>query len=72
VDRFVGEVRRDAPSGGIYVIRDYLMRIDADDTVLPAAGDDALDVAWFTSDELRSADTSSGLVDALTEWGLLD
>ena len=73
VDRFVGEVRRDAPLGGIYVIRDYLMTIDSGDSGrTPHAGDDALDAGWFTPEEMRGLDTSAGLVEALTGWGLLD
>ena len=73
VDRFVGEVRRDAPLGGIYVIRDYLMTIDTRDSGrTPHAGDDALDAGWFTPEEMRGLDTSAGLVEALTGWGLLD
>lgn len=70
VDRYVGEVRRDAPEGGIYVIRDYVMRMP-EATGDPVAGDDALDAAWFTPADLREADTSPGLVDALESWGLL-
>jgi ADP-ribose pyrophosphatase YjhB (NUDIX family) len=74
VDRFVGEVRRDAPDGGVYVIRDYVMRLpeqSAAQVPSPIAGDDALAAAWFTPDEVRSAKTSPGLVDALSSWGLL-
>ena len=72
VDRFVGEVRRDAPGGGTYVIRDFVMRLPAGSgPVEPVAGDDALDAAWFTPAELRTADTSPGLVAALEEWGLV-
>ena len=68
----VGTVTRDAPLGGIYVIRDYLMTV-ADDpgSAQPRAGDDALDAAWFAPEELRDLDTSAGLVEALQEWGLL-
>lgn len=67
--RPVGEVRRDAPLGGIYVIRDYLMRIDVAGE--PVAGDDALDAGWFTPEEIGALDTSAGLVEALSGWGLL-
>lgn len=69
VDRFVGEVRREAPSGGVYLIRDYLMTVEGDPT--PVAGDDALEAAWFSTAELADLPTSPGLVDALTQWGLL-
>lgn len=70
VDRFVGEVRRDAPGGGIYVIRDYVMRMSSAPGD-PVAGDDALDAAWFTPEQLRAAQTSPGLVEALESWGLV-
>lgn len=72
VDRFVGEVRRDAPLGGTYVIRDYVMVVDVDaSSSTPVAGDDALAADWFTPDEVRAAETSPGLVEALESWGLL-
>ena len=67
--RFVGEVHRDAPGGGVYVIRDFLMRIEG--TAEPVAGDDALETAWFTAEEMGDADTSAGLVQALAGWGVL-
>jgi ADP-ribose pyrophosphatase YjhB (NUDIX family) len=69
VDRHVGDVRRDAPDGRVYVIRDFLVTILG--SAVPQAGDDALDVAWFTEAELRSLDSSPGLIDALTAWGIL-
>jgi len=68
VVREVGAVRRAAPAGGIYVIRDFLLVVEGDELV---AGDDALAAGWFAPDELDALDTSDGLVQALTEWGLL-
>ena len=35
------------------------------------AGDDADEVGWFTPDEIRRLDCSPGLVEALTDWGIL-
>lgn len=67
--RHVGEIRRDAPDGSIYVIQDYLVTVDGSST--PVAGDDALDAAWFTVDELPALDTSPGLIDALSDWGVI-
>ena len=67
--RHVGEVRRDAPDGSIYVIQDYLVTVDGSST--PVAGDDALDAAWFTVHELPALDTSPGLIDALSDWGVI-
>ena len=68
--REVGSVRRQAPAGGTYVIRDFLIEVDIEGPE-PVAGDDAVDVAWFEPSELGETDTSAGLVEALTEWGLL-
>jgi len=70
VVREVGTVRRDAPAGGTYVIRDFLVAVDAGTT--PIAGDDAADAAWFAVDELDGIDTSDGLLDALVHWGLIE
>ena len=69
LERHVGEVRRDAPDGSVYVIQDYLVRVIGSDS--PTAGDDALDVDWFTVDALEDVDTSPGLLDALRGWGLI-
>ena len=69
VERHVGEVRRDAPDGSVYVIQDYLVRVTGSD--LPLAGDDALDVRWYSVDALEAVDTSPGLLDALRDWRLI-
>jgi 8-oxo-dGTP diphosphatase len=67
--REVGTVRRQAPSGGTYVIRDFLVETDEAE---PVAGDDAMAAGWFAVEELDELDTTDGLLQALTEWGLLD
>ena len=67
--RHMGEVRRDAPDGSIYVIQDYLVTVG--DGAVPRAGDDALDAAWFTVEQLPALDTSPGLLDALSDWGII-
>ena len=68
----VGTVARDAPTGDVYVIRDYLCRpAEGADVGAVRGGDDAVDAAWFTPDEVRRLNTSPGLVEALEEWGLL-
>ena len=67
--RHVGEVRRDAPDGSVYVIQDYLVTVGGD--AVPHAGDDALDAAWFAVEELAALDTSPGLIEALSDWGVL-
>jgi ADP-ribose pyrophosphatase YjhB (NUDIX family) len=65
----VGTVRRDAPGGGVYVIRDFL--VEPVDDREPVAGDDADDARWVTPDELLTLRTSPGLVDALRSWSVL-
>jgi 8-oxo-dGTP diphosphatase len=69
VDRLVGEVRRDAPDGSVYVIHDYVIRVEG--SPMPQAGDDAMDAGWFAPEELSALDTSAGLVEALRDWNLL-
>jgi ADP-ribose pyrophosphatase YjhB (NUDIX family) len=76
VGRLVGVVERDAPAGGVYVIRDYLCRpagVADEDTDLSVvrAGDDATDAGWFRVEDLATLDTSPGLVEALTGWGVI-
>jgi 8-oxo-dGTP diphosphatase len=75
VGRLAGTVERDAPGGGVYLINDYVCEVYAESGVdgfgAPRAGDDADDAGWFTPDEVRALDTSPGLVEALTEWGVL-
>ena len=63
----VGTVRRAAPSGGTYVIRDFLVTPEGGDL---CAGDDARDVRWVPLAELEQWDTSAGLIEALDSWGL--
>jgi 8-oxo-dGTP diphosphatase len=69
VEREVGTVRRAAPSGGTYVIRDFLCSA-VDPGVLQAA-DDAADARFFAIDELTDLDTSDGLLEALRAWDLI-
>lgn len=66
--REVGTVRRQAPTGGTYVIRDFLAEARSD--TRPIAGDDAADAGWFEVQDVPSLATSPGLVEALTSWGL--
>jgi 8-oxo-dGTP diphosphatase len=72
VGRLVGTVERDAPTGGVYVIRDYLCRVASEtDSAAVRAGDDADDARWFTAAEIADLPCAPGLVEALTEWGVL-
>ena len=72
VGGLVGSVERDAPGGGVYVIRDFACSpaVGADVAAV-RAGDDADEVGWFAPDEVRRLDCSPGLVEALTDWGVL-
>jgi ADP-ribose pyrophosphatase YjhB (NUDIX family) len=73
VGRLVGTVERDAPGGGVYVINDYLCRVAAGtDPAAVRGGDDATDAAWFSPEQVAALDTSPGLVDALSAWGILE
>ncbi len=74
VGRLVGTVERDAPAGGVYVIRDYLCHPVPSGGDAPAAlraGDDADDAGWFTVPEIHELSCSPGLVEALTAWQVL-
>jgi len=66
----VGEVERDAPGGGTYVIEDFVCRVEGGTL---AAADDADDVAWFDAAALAAAADrlSPGLLSTLTGWGVL-
>lgn len=68
VGRLAGTVERPGPGGVTYVIRDYLAAVTAG---VPVAGDDAADVRWCSPGELASLPLTEGLLDCLTEWGLL-
>jgi 8-oxo-dGTP diphosphatase len=71
VGRLAGTVRRAAPTGGVYVIRDYLCRpAPGADLDAVRAGDDAADVGWFTPEESRAVETAPGLLAALAGWGV--
>lgn len=66
--RHVGQVERDAPGGGVYVIDDFLCRLRGGRL---RAGDDAADARWVDRAQLRSLQLAPGLWDALTEWSVL-
>jgi 8-oxo-dGTP diphosphatase len=72
VGRLVGTVERDAPAGGVYVIRDYLCRPSATSSPVEVrGGDDAVDAAWFAPADLDDLETAPGLLEALREWGVV-
>jgi 8-oxo-dGTP diphosphatase len=69
VEREVGTVYRQAPTGDRYVIRDFLCSIAGD--AAPQAADDAADADFFTVSSLSALATSEGLLEALVEWDLV-
>ncbi|NUR09921.1 MAG: NUDIX domain-containing protein [Nocardioidaceae bacterium] len=72
VGTLAGSVERDAPGGAVYVIRDYRCTLGSGaDPAAVRAGDDAADADWFSPEQVRVLDTSPGLVESLTEWGVL-
>jgi 8-oxo-dGTP diphosphatase len=64
----IGAVDRPAPGGRVLVIRDYAATV-AGGTL--AAGDDADDARWFPLREIAGLPLSTGLAEALNEWGVL-
>ncbi len=65
---FVGEVTRPGAGDVAYRIRDFSVRVVAG---APVAGDDASGIAWAPLDELAHWPLTGGLLEALTDWGIL-
>jgi 8-oxo-dGTP diphosphatase len=63
----VGAVDRAASGGRVLAIRDYVANITGGTL---AAGDDADDARWFSMRELHSLPLSTGLLEALNDWGV--
>ena len=68
IGELVGVVARPGPNGVIYDIYDYAATVTGG-TLRP--GDDAADTRWVGELELRGLPTTAGLLEALTDWGLL-
>lgn len=68
VGRRLGSVRRPGLGGDVIDISDYAATIIAG-RLTP--GDDAADARWVDTAELESMAITDGLVEALTEWGVL-
>ena len=68
VGRFVGRVQREGLGGAVIDIRDYAATVTGG-TLRP--GDDAADARWVTAAELALLEVTEGLIEALTEWGVL-
>ena len=65
----VGTVLRPGVGGTTYDIRDYACSLAVD--TAPVAGDDAIEVRWVTRSELLDLDLVDGLLDCLSDWGML-
>lgn len=62
-----GAVERPQPGGRVLVIRDYAATVTGGTL---AAGDDAADARWFGMRELDGLPLTTGLLEALNEWGV--
>lgn len=65
----VGTVRRPAPGGGVFVIRDFVCDLVTHEA--PVAGDDAADARLVSIGELMALPVAPGLLEALREWRLI-
>jgi 8-oxo-dGTP diphosphatase len=66
--RLLGRVQRPGLGGTVIDIRDYAATVVSGTL---RAGDDAADVRWVTAAEMDSLEITEGLIEALTEWGVL-
>ena len=68
VGRLLRRVRRPFLHGTVIDIRDYAVTVTGG-TLRP--GDDAADARWIAAADLNALEITEGLIDALTEWGVL-
>ena len=68
VGRLIGRVQRPGPNATVIDIRDYAATVTGG-TLRP--GDDAADARWVQAAELGSLEITEGLIEALTDWGVL-
>ena len=68
IGKFVGRVWREGLGGAVVDIRDYTATVTGG-TLRP--GDDAADARWVAAAELARLEVTEGLIEALTEWGVL-
>jgi 8-oxo-dGTP diphosphatase len=69
VGGLAGTVTRPGPDGVTYEIHDYLATAGAGPLT---PGDDAADARWWRPSDLVRLPLTGGLVDALTDWGVID
>jgi len=72
VERFLGWVERigDDPAPHHFVILDFLVDL-LDPSAIPIASDDAAEAAWVPFDELAQRRVVDGLIEFLTDAGVL-
>jgi 8-oxo-dGTP diphosphatase len=68
VGKLIGHVQWQGPGGTVIDIRDYAATVTGGTL---RAGDDAADARWVATAELARLDVTEGLIEALTEWGVL-
>ena len=68
VGRLIGRVQRPGVNGAVIDIRDYAATVTGG-TLRP--GDDAADARWVAVGEMDSLEITDGLIEALTDWGVL-
>jgi 8-oxo-dGTP diphosphatase len=68
VGPLIGSVRRPGLDGAVIDIRDYAATVTGG-TLRP--GDDAADARWIEAADLNSLEITEGLIEALTDWGVL-
>ena len=68
VGPLIGRVRRPGLDGAVIDIRDYAATVTGG-TLRP--GDDAADARWVNMADMGSLEITEGLIEALTDWGVL-
>lgn len=68
VGPLIGSVQRPGLDGAVIDIRDYAATVTGG-TLRP--GDDAADARWVEAADLDSLEITEGLIEALTDWGVL-
>jgi ADP-ribose pyrophosphatase YjhB (NUDIX family) len=67
-----GFVERPGPDGAVFEIEDYYARVaPGSDPHRLVAGDDAADAGWFPVHRVGALDCVDGLVEVLSDWGVL-
>ena len=68
VGRLLGQVRRPGLNGAVIEISDYAATVIGGTL---RAGDDAADARWVAAGDMDSLEITDGLIEALTDWGVL-